>query len=70
MSYIENMDKQTKLRTLCETRWTSRADALYTFKTLIPVVVHALKRLQGLGDDKAGQYLNASITKSDGQQFH
>ena len=62
MSYIENMDKRTKLRTLCETRWTSRADALYTFKTSFPVVVHALERLQGLGDDKAGQYL-ASITR-------
>ena len=58
----ENMDKRTKLRTLCETRWTSRADALYTFKTSFPVVVHALERLQGLGDDKAGQYL-ASITR-------
>ena len=62
MSYIENMDKRTKLRTLCETRWTSRADALYTFKTSFPIVVHALERLQGLGDDKAGQYL-ASITR-------
>ena len=62
MSYIENMDKRTKLRTLCETRWTSRADALYTFKTSFPVVVHALERLQGLEDDKAGQYLT-SITR-------
>ena len=62
MSYIENMDKRTKLRTLCETRWTSRTNALYTFKTSFPVVVHALERLQGLGDDKAGQYL-ASITR-------
>ena len=62
MSYIENMDKRTKLRTLCETRWTSRSDALYTFKASFPIVVHALERLQGLGDDKAGQYL-ASITR-------
>lgn len=53
----ENMEKRTKLRTLCETRWTSRADALYTFKTAFPVVVHALERLQNLGDDKAGQHL-------------
>jgi hypothetical protein len=50
------------MRTLCETRWTSRADALYTFKMSFPVVVHALERLQGLEDDKAGQYL-ASITR-------
>ena len=62
MSYIENIDKRTKLRTLCETRWTSRADTLYTFKTSFPVVVHALERLQGIGDYKAGQYL-ASITR-------
>ena len=62
MRYIENMDKRTKLRTVCETRWTSRTNALYTFKTSFPVVVHALERLQGLGDDKAGQYL-ASITR-------
>jgi hypothetical protein len=27
----EKMEKRTKLRTLCETRWTSRADALHTF---------------------------------------
>ena len=53
----ENMEKRTKLRTLCETRWTSRADALYIFKTAFPVVVHALERLQNLGDDKAGQHL-------------
>jgi hypothetical protein len=53
----ENMEKRTKLRTLCEMRWTSRADALYTFKTAFPVVVHALERLQNLGDDKAGQHL-------------
>ena len=43
----ENMDKRTKLRTLCETRWTSRADALDTLKTSFPVVIHALERLQG-----------------------
>jgi hypothetical protein len=53
----ENMEKRTKLRTLCETRWTSRADALCIFKTAFPVVVHALERLQNLGDDKAGQHL-------------
>ena len=54
MSYIENMDKRTRLLAL--------RNALYTFKASFPVVVHALERLQGLGDDKAGQYL-ASITR-------
>ncbi|XP_063427379.1 zinc finger MYM-type protein 1-like [Mytilus trossulus] len=58
----ENMEKRTKLRTLCETRWTSRADVLNTFKASFPVVVHALERLRENGDDKAGQYL-ASITR-------
>ena len=53
----ENMEKRTKLTTLCEKRWTSRADALYIFKTAFPVVVHALERLQNFGDDKAGQHL-------------
>jgi hypothetical protein len=41
--------------------WKSRADALYTFKTSYPVVIHALKRLQNQGDDKAGQFLAFSM---------
>ena len=36
------------------------ADALYSFQTSYPVVVHALKCFQNQGDDKAGQFL-ASI---------
>ncbi|MES9906785.1 MAG: DUF4371 domain-containing protein [Sedimenticola sp.] len=57
----ELMDRRTKLRTLCETRWSSRADSLYTFKTCYPVVVHALETLQDDGDDKAGQRLAAIL---------
>ncbi|XP_052809394.1 zinc finger MYM-type protein 1-like [Mya arenaria] len=45
-------------------RWTSRADALSTFKSAYSVVVHALEQLQEDGDDKAGQHL-ASIMKFD-----
>ncbi|XP_061181206.1 zinc finger MYM-type protein 1-like [Saccostrea echinata] len=60
----EKMEKRTKLRTLCETRWTSRADALFTFKTSFPVVVHALESLHDQGDDKAGQQVNA-VTRFD-----
>ncbi|XP_052799033.1 zinc finger MYM-type protein 1-like [Mya arenaria] len=60
----EKLKKRTKLRTLCETRWTSRADALSTFKSAYSVVVHALEQLQEDGDDKAGQHL-ASIMKFD-----
>ncbi len=55
----EQLDQRTKLRTLCETRWSSRADALFTFKAAYPVVVHALEALQEDGDDKAGQHVNA-----------
>lgn len=60
----KKMEKRTKLRTLCETRWTSRADTLYTFKTSFSVVVHALESLHDKGDDKAGQQL-ASIMRFD-----
>ena len=42
------------MRTSCETRWTSRADSLYTFRVSFPVVVHALEQLDG--DEKTGQY--------------
>ena len=31
------MERRAKLRTLCETRWASRADSLYTFRTAFPV---------------------------------
>lgn len=57
----DQMENRTKLRTLCETRWSSRADALYTFKTAFPVIVHALEALQDDGDDKAGQFLAAIL---------
>jgi hypothetical protein len=46
---------------LCATRWTSRADSLYTFLVSFPVVVHALEQLQQDGDEKAGQYLAAIL---------
>ena len=41
----EEMDKRRKLRTLCETRWSARADALSTFKASFDVVVKALEFL-------------------------
>ncbi|KAJ8318219.1 hypothetical protein KUTeg_003310 [Tegillarca granosa] len=63
-SVKEQMESRTKLRTLCETRWTSRADSLYTFKTAFPVVIHALEQLEDDGDQKAKQYLSA-IMKFD-----
>ena len=57
----ENMGRRTKLKTLCETRWFSRADALYSFKTAFPVVVHSLEYLKDNNDDKVGQYLSAIL---------
>lgn len=57
----EEMAHRTKLRTLCETRWSSRADALGTFKHAFPVVVHALETLQEDRDEKAGLYLAAIL---------
>ncbi|XP_046564478.1 uncharacterized protein LOC124273284 [Haliotis rubra] len=56
------MQKRTKLRTLCETRWSSRTDALFTFLTSFPVIVSALEDLKEDHDDKAGQYLNAILS--------
>ncbi|VDI33904.1 Hypothetical predicted protein [Mytilus galloprovincialis] len=55
----EELDGRRKLRTLCETRWTSRADSLYTLRVAFPVIVSALEHLRQDGDDKAGQFLAA-----------
>lgn len=58
----EQLERRSKLKTMCETRWSSRADALYTFKMqFVPVFVHALDTLQDHGDDKAGMYLAAIL---------
>ncbi|KAH3796438.1 hypothetical protein DPMN_150006 [Dreissena polymorpha] len=37
------MDRRTKLKTLCETRWVARADALSTFKASFGTVVRTLE---------------------------
>ena len=57
----EALDGRRKLRTLCETRWMSRADSLTTFKQAFRVVVHALETLHDDHDSKAGQYLAAIL---------
>ncbi|CAG2237753.1 unnamed protein product [Mytilus edulis] len=59
----EAMEKRSKLTTLCETRWSARADSLFTFKSAFPVVVHALEYLRDNRDEKAGAYLTASEIK-------
>ena len=55
------LEGRQKLKTLCETRWMSRADALTTFKHAFPVVVHALETLEADNDDKAGEHVRAIL---------
>ncbi|XP_060598675.1 zinc finger MYM-type protein 1-like [Ruditapes philippinarum] len=55
------LEGRQKLKTLCETRWMSRADALTTFKQAFPVVVHALESLEADNDDKAGEHVRAIL---------
>ena len=46
------MERRAKPRTVCETRWSSRADSLYTgFRTPYPVV---LQSLETLSEDRDG----------------
>lgn len=47
------MERRTKLKTLCETRWAARADALYTFKAAFGTVVRTLDELGQNNDAKA-----------------
>ena len=51
----EDMNPRTKLRTLCETRWSSRAMLLQ--RSRMP----SLETLQEDGDEKAGQYFVAIL---------
>ncbi|XP_063411620.1 zinc finger MYM-type protein 1-like [Mytilus trossulus] len=60
----EAVDKQTKLKKLCETRWFSRSDALTTFKHAFPVVVDSLEHLRNNRDDKAWMF-RAAILRFD-----
>lgn len=57
----DTMERTTKLKTLCETRWISRSDALTTFKQAFPVVIQAFEYLQNDHDDKAGLHLGALL---------
>ena len=53
----EEMQRRTKLCTLCETLLASRADSLFTFRTAFSVVVQALEILPSGGDCNARNYL-------------
>ena len=55
------MERRAKSRTLRETRWGSRADSLYTFRTGFPVVVRALESLAEGGDARARGYLSSIL---------
>ena len=55
------MERRVKLQTLRETRWASRANSLYTFRTAFPVVVQALESLAEDGDAKAKGYLSSIL---------
>lgn len=58
----EEMGKRRKLRTLCETRWSARADSLSTFKASFDVVVKALEFLHTIKDSKARCFLNIILS--------
>jgi hypothetical protein len=51
------LDGKRKLKTLCATRWFSRANALATIKASFPVIVSNLEYLQTNGDGKSGVHL-------------
>ncbi|XP_052778288.1 zinc finger MYM-type protein 1-like, partial [Mya arenaria] len=54
----EGMAERTRLRSLCETRWSARADALHTFLVSYRTVVTTLDRLADEGDTKAAAERN------------
>ena len=56
----EAMQGRTKLRSLCETRWSARANSLFTFKSAFTTVCSSLEDLaQNYNDPKAVSFLNA-----------
>ena len=59
-----DMGRRAKLQTLCDTRWASRSDALFTFLSAFPVVVSSLEDLEAHGDTRARNSI-CNITKFD-----
>ncbi|KAH3826584.1 hypothetical protein DPMN_128493 [Dreissena polymorpha] len=55
------MNRRNKLKTLCETRWATRADALFTFKASFETVVCTLEDIAQNNDAKDGAF-KAAIT--------
>ncbi|MES9885077.1 MAG: DUF4371 domain-containing protein [Sedimenticola sp.] len=61
----EELHSRTKLRSLCETRWSARSDSLATFKAAFTAVCDSLEDLEvNHNDHKARSYRNA-ITRFD-----
>ncbi|XP_052809538.1 zinc finger MYM-type protein 1-like [Mya arenaria] len=57
----EELERRTKLQSLCETRWAARSDALHTFLCSYRTVVTSVEELaNNYGDSKAAGY-NHSI---------
>lgn len=52
------LEKRSKLRELCETRWSASGDALFTFLNSFDVIVDSLSNLIDEGYTKAQSHLN------------
>ena len=46
---------------LCETRWSARADAIFTLRSAFALVVHSLEELKEDNDKNARNLLNAIL---------
>ncbi|KAJ8309110.1 LOW QUALITY PROTEIN: hypothetical protein KUTeg_013984 [Tegillarca granosa] len=55
----EALDGRRKIKGMCETRWSSRADALNTFKSAHSIIVDTLDDLATDGDKNAKQLMLA-----------
>lgn len=56
------LEKRSKLRKLCETRWSAKVDDLYTFMASFDVFVGALSNLIGKGNTKTQSHLNNMLS--------
>ena len=60
-----SMERRTKLQTLCETRWASRANALFTFKSSLQVINETLDKLATQMEDPKARSYSASVERFD-----
>lgn len=57
----EELSRRSKIRMLCETRWSARADAMFTLRSAFALVVHSLEELKEDNDKNAWNLLNAIL---------